>query len=111
LGQAAPDQHSLGSSQTAHERRDSKEQRPGSEQAPSAEQISQSAAEQQEPTVGEQVRARDPLQVLNREVQISPNHRQRNIYDGPIEKVNERDGTHQGEGQLATTSSKKGRWS
>jgi hypothetical protein len=75
--------------------------------APPAEQISQTAAEQQEPAVGEQVRARDPLQALDREVQISPNHRQRDIHDGPIEKVHERHRAHQGEGVLAATRFEK----
>ena len=72
LSQPAPDQHPFASRQAAHERRDAEQRRPGNEQAAPAEQISGAAAEQQEPTVGEQVRARDPLQVLDREVQMSP---------------------------------------
>jgi hypothetical protein len=108
LSQPAPDQRPFASGQTAHERRDPEQRRPGNEQAPPAEQISQAAAEQQEPAVGEQVRARDPLQALDREAQISPDHRQRNIHDGPIEKVHERHRAHQGEGVLAATRFEKG---
>jgi hypothetical protein len=40
-------------------------------------------------------------------VQIGPDLRQRNIHDGPIEKINERDGAHQGKGELAATRLEK----
>jgi hypothetical protein len=41
-------------------------------------------------------------------VQIGPDLRQRNIHDGRIEKIDERDRAHQGKGELAATRSKKG---
>ncbi len=75
LNQPTPDQHPFASGQTAHERRDPEQRRPRDKQAPPAEQISRAAAEQQEPAVGEQVRARDPLQALDREAQMSPDLR------------------------------------
>ena len=111
LSQPSPDQYPFASSQTAHERRDPKQQRPPNKQASPAEQISRVPAEQQEPTIGEQVRACDPLQALDREVQISSDLRQCNIHDGRIEKIDERDRAHQDKGELAATRSKKRRWS
>ena len=111
LDQPAPDQHPFGSCQAAHERRDPEQRRPGHEQAPPAEQVGQAAAEQQEPAVGEQVGARDPLQVLDRGVQVRLDLRQRDIHDGRVEKVHERDRAQQGEGELAAPRPEEGRWS
>jgi hypothetical protein len=100
LGQPATDRRPFASSQAARERRDPEQRRPRDEQAPPAEQVSRAAPEQQEPAVGEQVRARDPLQVLDREVQVRLDLRERDIHDGPVEKVDEPDRAQQGKPRL-----------
>ena len=70
LNEPSPHQNPFASSKTAHERRDPKHRRARDEQAPPAEQISRTAAEQQEPAIGEQIGARDPLQALFGDVQM-----------------------------------------
>ena len=110
LSQPAPDQHPFATGEAAHERCDAKQRRPGNEQTPPAKQVSGAATEQQEPAIGEQVRTRDPLQILDREVQMILDLGYRDIHDRPIEKIDERDRGQQDKSELAPTRPQIRRW-
>ena len=62
----------------------------GDQHAPATEQVGGAAAEQHEPAVGEQVAAEHPLQVLDREVQVGADRRQRDVDDRRVDEVEER---------------------
>ena len=74
---------------------------PGDEHAAAAEQVGRAAAEQHEAAVGQQVGARDPLQVLDGEVEVAADRGKRDVDDRCVDEVEERDGGEQGQGELA----------
>ena len=81
LEQASGDEHPLAARQARRERARAEHDQAGEEDPPSPEQVGESAAEQQQPPVGQQIAARDPLQVLLREVKRALDRRERDVRD------------------------------
>jgi hypothetical protein len=71
LRKTCADQHSRAPGEPADERGDADQHGTGDEHPAAAEQVGGAAAQQHETAVGEQVRARDPLQALLGEMQVA----------------------------------------
>jgi hypothetical protein len=71
------------------------------QQAATPEQVGGAAAQQQKPTVGQQVAADYPLQALLRESNVLPDRRQRDVGDRRVDEVEEAGQAHRRKGQLA----------
>ena len=73
----------------AEQRADREDDEPGHEDAPAADDVGQPAAEQQEATEDERVRADHPLQVLLREPEIGLDRGQRDVDDRDVQDDHE----------------------
>ena len=76
---------------------------------PPPEQVGEPPAEQQEASVGDYVAAEHPLQVLDGEVQVTGDGRERDVDDRGVEEVEERDRAEEGQDQLAPAGGEEGR--
>ena len=95
LEQASSDQHAFALRKPRGERADGKPDQAGEEHPPAPEQVSEPATEQQEASIGQQVAARDPLQVLLGEMQRALDRRERHVRDRGIDHVQKLDTAEQ----------------
>jgi hypothetical protein len=79
-GSPRPDEHAGAVGEPSNERSGRDDRGPDEDHPPATEQVGETAAEQHQPTVGQQIRRRNPLQRLHREAERDADVRQRDVW-------------------------------
>jgi len=101
LDQTRADQRPFASREAAGQRRRGEQQRSRDQYSTAPGQVGRAAAEEHEPSVGEQVSAEHPLQALDGEVQAVADGREGDVDNRGVHEVEEGDAAQEGERHLA----------
>jgi predicted nucleic acid-binding Zn-ribbon protein len=104
LSEAGSDQQACARCQPCGQGGQREDRGAGEEDPAASEQVRHAAAEQEEPAIGQQVATEDPLKVLDGEVQVAADRRERDVDDRGVQEVQERHGAQQGQEEFPLAS-------